>query len=330
MNHDLAPDRRHSLRQRVNTPAFASFDGVTGGMILDLSEEGMAMQSQAPMEAHSIVPLHLSLGEPTAYLETTGYVAWADALGRAGVRFSELPDKSRERLREWLTVNAWTPSWKAPRWVVRDSVFAGDSNPSATGTTGVALNLDSDPEPAEESLSSPAVPVSTTVQYEFKSLTGDLDAALNLIASRACSITRGTGAAVALIDDTGMTCRAVAGTNVPPIGALVDVENGFTGECVRAGRGLRCDNADSDSRVDAEACRRLGIRSILAAPVLYERDLVGLVEVFAVWPYAFDEGDLAVVERLAQTVVSTLSRAEVFQEVASGRLPVASETRQVP
>ena len=57
MNHDLVPDRRHSLRQRVNTPAFASFDGVTGGMILDLSEEGMAMQSQAPIEAHSIVPL---------------------------------------------------------------------------------------------------------------------------------------------------------------------------------------------------------------------------------------------------------------------------------
>jgi hypothetical protein len=317
VNHDLAPDRRHSLRQRVNTPAFASFDGVTGGMILDLSEEGMAMQSQAPIEAHSIVPLHLSLGEPTAYLETTGYVAWADALGRAGVRFSELPDKSRERLREWLTVNAWAPSWKAPRWVVRDSVFAGDSNPSATATMGVALNLDSDPEPDVQSLSSVAAPVSTTVQYEFKSLTGDLDAALNLIASRACSITRGTGAAVALIDDTGMTCRAVAGANVPPIGALVDVEHGFTGECVRAGRGLRCDNADSDPRVDAEACRRLGIRSILAAPVLYERDLVGLVEVFAVWPYAFDEGDLAVVERLAQTVVSTLSRAEVFQEERS-------------
>jgi len=311
VNHDLAPDRRHSLRQRVNTPAFASFDGVTGGMILDLSEEGMAMQSQAPIEAHSIVPLHLSLGEPTAYLETTGYVAWADALGRAGVRFSELPDKSRERLRDWLTANAYAPSWKAPRWVVRDSVFARDPNANATTRTGVALSLEPDNEVADilETTS-----LSTSVQYEFKSLAGDMDAALTLIASRACSITRGTGAAVALVGNTGMTCRAVSGTNVPPIGALVDVENGFTGECVRAGRGLRCDNADSDPRVDAEACSRLGIRSILAAPVLYERDLVGLIEVFAVWPYAFDEGDLAVVERLAQTVVSTLSRAEVFQE----------------
>src|SRR5438445_13332275 len=102
VNHNLAIERRHSLRHKVNTPAFASFDGVTGGMILDLSEEGMAMQALDPLEAQSIVPLHLSLGEPAAYLETTGYVAWADALGRAGVRFSDLPDEARARLGQWL------------------------------------------------------------------------------------------------------------------------------------------------------------------------------------------------------------------------------------
>src|SRR5206468_12429475 len=101
----MAPERRHSLRQKVNTPAFASFDGVTGGMILDLSEEGMAMQSPAPLEAHSILPLHLSLGEPTANLDTTGYVAWADALGRAGVRFAELRDEARACLRDSLTLD---------------------------------------------------------------------------------------------------------------------------------------------------------------------------------------------------------------------------------
>ncbi len=94
------------MRQRVNTPAFASFDGVTGGMILDLSEEGMSMQSLSPLEAHSIVPLHLSLGEPTAYLETTGYVAWADALGRAGVRFSEFGEGAPARLADGERVGA--------------------------------------------------------------------------------------------------------------------------------------------------------------------------------------------------------------------------------
>ena len=316
MNHDLAPDRRHSLRQRVNTPAFASFDGVTGGMILDLSEEGMAMQTLAPLEAHSLLPLHLSLGEPTAYLETTGYVAWADALGRAGVRFSELPDKARERLREWLTVNAYAPSWKAPRWVVRDSAFARAADLTSGSRSGFALSLESGSEILGPSGTGFGAPVSTTVQYEFKSLGGDLKAALMLIASRACSITRGTGAAVALLGEKGMTCRAAVGSNAPQVGAPVDVASGFSGACIREAKALRCDNAAFDARVDADTCLLLGISSILAAPIVYERDLVGLVEVFSSVPYAFDEGDLAVVERLAQTVVLTLSRAEVFREQA--------------
>jgi hypothetical protein len=289
----------------------------------------MSMQTLAPLEAHSILPLHLSLGEPTAYLETTGYVAWADALGRAGVRFSELPDAARERLREWLTVNAWAPSWKAPRWVVRDSAFNTGTNGSSSPEKGVALSLVADqPESDLTSGTNSSASSSTTVQYEFKSLSGDLTAALSLIASRACSITRGTGAAVAVVEGTEflepspgeltsaplMRCRAVAGSNAPPLGAAVNVSNGITGACIRELRPLRCDDTEFDLRVDADACRQLGIASILAAPVMYERDLVGLVEVFSNVPFAFDDGDLAVVERLAQTVVLTLSRAEVFSK----------------
>lgn len=311
MNQEFAPERRHALRQKVNTPAFASFDGATGGMVLDLSEEGMAMQALAPLESHSLVPLHLTLGEPTAYLETTGYVAWADALGRAGVRFADLPDDARGRLRQWLTVNAAAPSWKAPRWVVNDSVFArGTASAKASTTPGVALSLEASPQVSGTAL----IPSrSTTVQYEFKALHKDINESLQLIASRAFAITRGDGAAVALIGENGMTCRAVAGSAAPEIGARVDLTAGFTGECIRLARPLRCDDSESDAFADAEACRRLGIRSIVAAPVLYERDLVGLLEVFSVRPFAFDDGDLAVVERLAQTVVMTLSRAEVLQ-----------------
>jgi GAF domain-containing protein len=93
----------------------------------------------------------------------------------------------------------------------------------------------------------------------------------------------------------------------------VDVTKGFSGECIRLGKPMRCDDSEFDPRVDAAACRQLDIRSILAAPVLYERDIVGLLEVFSTQPCAFDEGDVAVVERLAQTVVLTLSRADALQ-----------------
>src|SRR3984893_14078309 len=116
-------ERRSCLRHKVHGPVFASFDGVTGGMILDLSEQGVSMQTIVPLEAERRFQLRLDLADSDACLETTGYVAWADALGRAGVRFSELPEEARARLREWLTVNAGVRSWKAPRWVVRNSAL---------------------------------------------------------------------------------------------------------------------------------------------------------------------------------------------------------------
>jgi hypothetical protein len=272
VNSNPAIERRHSLRHKVNTPAFASFDGVTGGMILDLSEDGMAMQTMAPIEEHSTVPMHLSLGEPAVYLETTGYVAWADALGRAGVRFSDLPDEARARLREWLTSHASTPSWKAPRWVVREQPFYSSRGSQPRNGRGVALSLEAQAAHGRNGNSA----ASTSVQYEFKSLGGDLNAALTLIVGRACSITRGTGAAVALANESGMTCRAVAGSTVLTVGTPVDVMRGFSGECIRLGKPMRCDDSEFDPRVDARACRVLDIRSILAAPVLYERDIVGL------------------------------------------------------
>ena len=88
------------------------------------------------------------------------------------------------------------------------------------------------------------------------------------------------------------------------------MNSGLSGECFRAGKTLRCDDAESDPRVDLESCRRLGVRSILAAPVRYERDTVGLLMVLATEPFNFDEGDVAVVESLAHTVIVSMRQAE--------------------
>src|ERR1700676_1974502 len=127
-NQEFAPERRRCLRQSMHAPAFASFDGVSGGMILDLSEEGLSMQTDTRLERERRVRLEIDLTEPAVHLETTGYIAWADALGRAGVRFTDLPEEARGRLREWLTQHASEPSWKAPRWVVRDQSSSSSSS----------------------------------------------------------------------------------------------------------------------------------------------------------------------------------------------------------
>ncbi|HET7751355.1 MAG TPA: GAF domain-containing protein [Terriglobales bacterium] len=295
------PERRRCMRHRVHAPAFASFDGVTGGMVLDLSEQGMSMQTAAPQKVTRPINLHLNLPDPVTNLETTGFIAWADAFGRAGVRFSELPEEPRRRLNQWLATNAGAPSRTAPKLAVAEQVEKPVRPPDFHEPLAISL----EPEPA----GSQRGPESTTAQYEFASLGPDLDAALRMIVKKLRSLTRAAGAAIALVQNGKMVCRARTGLMAPPLTSPIDVNSGFTGECLRSGKPLRCDNSETDSRVDAETCRRLGLRSILAAPIQYERDIVGVIEVFSGAAFAFDEGDVAVLQRLAQTVLLAMSQS---------------------
>src|SRR5438270_14083989 len=118
----MLPERRNCVRHRVHAPAFASFDGITGGMILDLSEHGMSMQTSAPQKANRRIKLHLNLPDPVTNVETTAYIAWADAFGRAGVRFSELPEDARRRLNAWLAMNPGAPGRTAPKLLVAEQM----------------------------------------------------------------------------------------------------------------------------------------------------------------------------------------------------------------
>jgi hypothetical protein len=321
-NLESVPERRRCLRQKVHAPAFASFDGVNGGMILDLSQEGLSMQMGLDISNHiddaigierSLpVRMELDLSEPSTHVETTGYIAWADALGRAGVRFSDLPAEARQRLNEWLTMNAGAPSQIAPKVAV-GRAWGWDARGKLGDSEHMAVSLEAEPEldgSGNGASTQASAGRSATVQYEFNSLGTDLTSTLRLIAQRACTLTRGTSAAIALAHKGSVMCRASVGGRAPALGTRLDVNSGISGECIREAKTVRCDDAEHDPRVDLESCRWLGARSIVAAPVRYERDTVGLLMVFATEPFNFDEGDVAVVESLAHTVVRSMRQAE--------------------
>src|SRR2546427_10547085 len=84
-------ERRSCLRHKVHGPAFASFDGVTGGVILDLSERGLSMQTDVPAVPDRRVHLRPPPPGGAASLETPGYIAWADALRPARARCAQFP-----------------------------------------------------------------------------------------------------------------------------------------------------------------------------------------------------------------------------------------------
>lgn len=161
-------------------------------------------------------------------------------------------------------------------------------------------------------------PVSSTLQSAFSGAESlaemasrDLDAALQLLAERAQYITDASGAAIALRrgEHNDMFCRASAGSSAPELGALLSMEYGLSGESVRSREIQRCDDAQNDARVNREACRRLGIASVIVMPILSEDQVRGVFELFSGKSFAFDERDLSALQRLGAMVELTLKFA---------------------
>jgi len=136
-----------------------------------------------------------------------------------------------------------------------------------------------------------------------------LEIVLNEIVEQACLATGATGAAIVLERDGELVCRASAGSTAPDLGVRLGSETGLSGACVKTRETQRCDDAQSDSRTDREACRMLGVRSVMILPLLRNNDLAGVFEVFSSRPSAFGERDERTLEALAQRALKNLQRA---------------------
>jgi hypothetical protein len=146
----------------------------------------------------------------------------------------------------------------------------------------------------------------------------ELDSALQLLVERTQYITGATGTALALPNGEEMLCRASSGSCAPAIGARLQVRSGLTGESISRRQLLRCDNAEADPRVNIEACRALGIASIVVLPLLRRSGEVrGLFELFSDHPYAFEERDLIALERMAALTLTALDLAEQRQHAVA-------------
>jgi hypothetical protein len=288
-------NRRRRVRQRVHAPAYATFGGASKSEMLDLnevldiSEVGVAVQCASPMKIDQEVDVCLDLAEASGQISATARVVWSDATGRTGLALPALTNSALHRLREWLFLNAMAGAANA----------ASSPSPETSEHTALRPNY------------TDTLTAASAVQREAESLGPDIEAVLSLIASRSQSLLRASGAAIALggKDPGVMICRATAGESAPPVGAALQVGSGFSGECVRTGTISRCDDADTDERVDRQSCRALGIRSMLAAPIRSGEKVIGLLEVFSARPGVFGEHDIAVLQRFAEAIVAAINRA---------------------
>lgn len=148
----------------------------------------------------------------------------------------------------------------------------------------------------------------------------NLEPAISVIAERAQTLTGATGAAIALRRGNDIVCRARTGRTAPDLGVRLHASSGISAECVRTGEVVLCNDAETHPHVHLPTCKRLGVRSILAAPLRHFRKTLGIFEVLSTSPYAFDDSDVSTMQLLSTVLVAAISRLAKLGSLGSFRV----------
>lgn len=138
---------------------------------------------------------------------------------------------------------------------------------------------------------------------------------VDVITRRAQELTRSSGAVVELVDGSDMYYWSASGVAVEQKGLRIPIENSLSGASVKARRALRCDDSETDPRVNREACRRVGLRSAIVMPLYCDEQLVGVLKVISPFTEAYSEEDVATLELLSSFIGAALHHAFVYEEL---------------
>lgn len=98
---------RRFLRIAVHRLAHVTLAGLDEpAFLLDLSEGGMAVQALEPLAMGQSFAMSFLLPGTTTQISGTGQVIWADASGRAGLEFVELPEQHRVTVKDWIRAHS--------------------------------------------------------------------------------------------------------------------------------------------------------------------------------------------------------------------------------
>ncbi|PRH83429.1 sensor domain-containing diguanylate cyclase [Arenimonas caeni] len=146
-------------------------------------------------------------------------------------------------------------------------------------------------------------------QAQIARLGFDLGGVMDLVAARTLPLVRADGAVVELVEGDEMVYRGAAGTAARSLGTRIGRRGSLSGLCMEQGVVLRCDDSEADPRVDLEACRRVGLRSMVVLPLMHEGEPVGVLKAMSSRPAGFDDTDAEVLGLLGDAVGAAMFHA---------------------
>jgi diguanylate cyclase (GGDEF)-like protein len=114
-----------------------------------------------------------------------------------------------------------------------------------------------------------------------------------------------------------MVYRAGAGAGAAHLGTRIAIDGSLSGSVLRSGESAFCLDCSADPRVNAEACARVGVGSMVCVALRHQGEAIGVLKVYAKDSHSFADRDVQTLELLAGLAAATVHRAQVERRLAA-------------
>jgi PAS domain S-box-containing protein len=150
-------------------------------------------------------------------------------------------------------------------------------------------------------------------QREISALQLDPDAAIAAILERTQRLTGADGVAVQWLEEGSSVYRHGSGVASAFVGMRLPLDASLSGHAAATGETIYAPDAQLDPRADHDACVRLGIRSLICAPLEREGVSAGVLTAIAVDADAFDELAVETTRLMAQFVGTVFRNSDELE-----------------
>ncbi|HET9238652.1 MAG TPA: ATP-binding protein [Oligoflexus sp.] len=150
-------------------------------------------------------------------------------------------------------------------------------------------------------------------QFDIATAGLSLDKVMRKVASRTETLTGADGAVIELLEGDEMVYRATSGMIAGREGLRLKAGDSLSGLSVRENKILICDDSETDPRVDRNACRTLGVRSMVVFPLCFEEKTVGVLKVMSQHASRFRDRDVETLQLIGGLLSSSMAYASQFE-----------------
>lgn len=140
----------------------------------------------------------------------------------------------------------------------------------------------------------------------------DLKSIMRLVTTEAIKLTNSDGAVIELVEDGFLVYTDVSGLAEHQIGLKVPINNSLSGLAIQTGQTLVCLDSELDKYVNIDACRTIGLRSMIVTPLKNGDQNVGVLKVLYIKPNAFSNREIAIVELMSDLIAALMYTAIKF------------------